>query len=265
MNSAVESFGGLTALVTGSTTGLGLKIAETLASRGAGVAINGMGDSETINRALARINKTADTRVGYFKADVSVEAEVETLVRDVEAQFGKIDILVNCAGIQYVSSVHEFPVHEWRRVIDVNLTASFITSKLTLPQMRRRNWGRIINISSTSGLIGVANKSAYVASKHGLIGLTKTIAIENAKTGVTCNAVCPSWVMTDRVHNLIKEQSEQEKRSYEEVKSEWIRKTPSGNFATEEQVSAVVAFLCTSAADEIRGAAWTIDGGYTAV
>ncbi|EFE0271057.1 SDR family NAD(P)-dependent oxidoreductase, partial [Escherichia coli] len=186
---------GKTALVTGSTSGIGLGIAQTLANAGAQVILNGFGDVDAAINAVSRMGKTP----GYHEADLSDESQIINMVAYARREFGGVDILVNNAGIQYVSPVESFPVEKWNAIIAINLSSVFHTTRLALPEMRTRNWGRIINIASVHGLVASKDKSAYVAAKHGVVGLTKTIALETAQTGITCNALCPGWVLTPLV------------------------------------------------------------------
>ena len=190
---------GKTALVTGSTSGIGLGIAQTLANAGAQVILNGFGDVDAAINAVSRMGKTP----GYHEADLSDESQIINMMAYARREFGGVDILVNNAGIQYVSPVESFPVEKWNAIIAINLSSVFHTTRLALPEMRTRNWGRIINIASVHGLVASKDKSAYVAAKHGVVGLTKTIALETAQTGITCNALCPGWVLTPLVQQQI--------------------------------------------------------------
>jgi 3-hydroxybutyrate dehydrogenase len=247
---------GKVALVTGSTSGIGLGIARSLAEAGADVVLNGFGEPQEIE-AL----RVSFTKARYDGADIGKPAEVRRMVE----QAGRIDILVNNAGIQHTAPLEEFPEERWDAVLAINLSANFHAVKAVLPQMRRRNWGRIINIASAHGLVASASKAAYVAAKHGVLGLTKVVALETAATGITCNAICPGWVLTPLVQKQIDDSSEKNKISNEEAKRRLLmEKQPSGEFATPEQIGALAVFLCSEAAAQIRGAAVPVDGGWTA-
>ena len=198
-----RSLSGKTALVTGSTSGIGLGIAHALAAQGAHIVLNGFGDAAVINQLQKDIAQQHGVRTIYSGADMSKATEIEQMMREAATQMGGIDILVNNAGIQHVANVEDFPVDRWDAVIAINLSSAFHTSRLALPFMKKNNWGRIINIASVHGLVGSAGKSAYVAAKHGIIGLTKVTALENAQTGITCNAICPGWVLTPLVQKQV--------------------------------------------------------------
>ena len=256
---------GKTALVTGSTSGIGLGIAQTLAAQGANIVLNGFGDAKEIALLQTTIEKDYGVAVLYNAADMSKPAEIETLIRASAEKFGGIDILVNNAGIQHVANVEDFPIEKWDAVIAINLSSAFHTARLTLPYMKSKNWGRIINIASAHGLVASAQKSAYVAAKHGLVGLTKTIALETAQTGVTCNAICPGWVLTPLVQKQVDARAEREGISNEEAKKGLLaEKQPSGEFVTPEQLGALAVFMCSDAASQVRGVAWNMDGGWVA-
>lgn len=252
---------GKTALVTGSTSGIGLAIATALAKQGANIMLNGFGEIEA---AKAQI-KAIGVEVDYHGADMSKPDEIEDLIQKTEARFGALDILVNNAGIQYTSNVEDFPADKWESIIAINLSSAFYTSHHALPGMQKRNWGRIINIASVHGLVASTQKAAYVAAKHGIIGLTKVTALENAKTGITCNAICPGWVLTPLVQKQVDARAEREHISNEEAKNALVsEKQPSGEFVAPEQLAALAVFLCGPDASEVRGAAWNMDGGWTA-
>jgi 3-hydroxybutyrate dehydrogenase len=203
--------------------------------------------------------------VDYHGADMSKPKEIEDLILAVEKRFGSLDILVNNAGIQHVDKIEDFPVERWEAVIAINLSSAFYASHFALPAMKKRNWGRIINIASVHGLVGSAEKSAYVAAKHGIIGLTKVTALENARTGITCNAICPGWVLTPLVQKQVDARAEREHISNEAAKIALVsEKQPSGEFVKPEQLGALAVFLCGSDASEVRGAAWNMDGGWVA-
>lgn len=252
---------GKTALVTGSTSGIGLGVALALAREGADVVLNGFGDIEAAKAELARTG----VRVGYHGADMSQPAQIAELMAYAAQDFGGVDILVNNAGIQHVAPVEDFPPEKWDAIIAINLSSAFHTTRLALPGMKRRNWGRVINIASTHGLVASAQKSAYVASKHGIVGFTKAVALETATTGVTVNAICPGWVLTPLVQKQIDARAAQGGISVEQAQRELLgEKQPSLQFTTPEQLGALAVFLCSSAADNVRGVAWNMDGGWVA-
>jgi 3-hydroxybutyrate dehydrogenase len=252
---------GKTALVTGSTSGIGLGIATTLALHGARVMINGFGDVEG---ALAQVRKH-DPEAAFHGADMSKPAEVADMVRSCEAQLGSCDILVNNAGIQHVALVEDFPAERWDAIIAINLSSAFHAMRAALPGMKQRNWGRIVNVASVHGLVASASKSAYVAAKHGLVGLTKTAALENATTGVTVNAICPGWVLTPLVQKQVDARAAADGVSNDEAKRRLLaEKQPSLQFTTPEELAELVVFLCSPAAQNVRGVAWQVDGGWTA-
>ncbi|HEX4855701.1 MAG TPA: 3-hydroxybutyrate dehydrogenase [Limnobacter sp.] len=254
----------MNALVTGSTSGIGLGIAQRLAARGVNIMLNGFGTAEQIEAARQSI-LAYGVKVGYHGADLSNPAEIEDLVKSTEALFGKVDVLVNNAGIQHVAPVESFDPAKWDAIIAINLTAAFHTIRAVLPGMQARNWGRIVNIASAHGLVASANKSAYVAAKHGIVGLTKVVALENARSGVTCNAVCPGWVLTPLVQAQVDARAATENTSIEVAKVNLLsEKQPSQEFVTPEQLGGLVLFLCSPDAQEVRGVAWNMDGGWVA-
>jgi len=253
------------ALVTGSTSGIGLGIARALSRAGANVMLNGFGDADAIGRLCRELADAGGGRVAYHAADVRSAAEVAALVAATEQAFGGVDILVNNAGIQFVSPTEDFPEERWDAVLDTVLNASFHAIKAALPGMRRRNWGRIVNLVSVHGLIASPFKSAYVAAKHGQIGLTKTVALEVAETGITCNAVCPGYVLTPLVEGQIDRQAQVHQLPRERVIREvMLAAQPSKRFVEIDDVAALILFLCGDAAKSITGAAIPIDGGWTA-
>ena len=252
---------GKTALVTGSTSGIGLGLAKALAAQGANIVMNGFGE---VDAAVAQV-KAMGVQVSYHGADMSKPAEIEAMVRHAEATFGSVDILVNNAGIQHVARVENFPPERWDAVIAINLSSAFHASRFALPGMQARNWGRILNIASVHGLVASAEKSAYVAAKHGLVGLTKVTALENATSGVTCNAICPGWVLTPLVQKQVDAKAAALGISNEDAKRQLLaEKEPSLQFTTPEELGALAVFLCSQAADNVRGVAWNMDGGWAA-
>jgi 3-hydroxybutyrate dehydrogenase len=252
---------GKTALVTGSTSGIGLGIATSLAQQGANVILNGFGDHDSPARAL----RTLGVRVGYHGADMSNPAEIEAMMQTAQADFGGVDILVNNAGIQHVANVEDFPPERWDAIIAINLSSAFHTTRLALPGMKARGWGRVINVASTHGLVASAQKSAYVASKHGIVGFTKAVALETATTGVTVNAICPGWVLTPLVQKQVDARAQHDGVDGEEAKRRLLaEKQPSLQFTTPEQLGGLAVFLCSPAADNVRGVAWNVDGGWAA-
>src|SRR5512138_344315 len=235
---------GKTALVTGSTSGIGLDMARALAAQGANIVVNGFGAADAI-RAVEKELQGRGVKTLYHGADMSKPAEIEAMFGAAEAAFGRVDILVNNAGIQHVAPVDKFPVDRWDAIIAINLTSAFHTTRLALPKMKAANWGRIINIASVHGLVASVEKSAYVAAKHGLVGFTKVVALETATTGVTCNAICPGWVLTPLVQKQIDERAAKEKIPVERARTELLaEKQPSLEFATPEQIGATAVFLC---------------------
>ncbi|CAN5224011.1 3-hydroxybutyrate dehydrogenase [soil metagenome] len=256
---------GKTALVTGSTSGIGLGIARTLAAQGTNILFNGFGDAKAIEELQANVAKEFDVRTAYHNADMSKPAEIEAMMKFAAEKFGGVDVLVNNAGIQHVSSIQDFPVEKWDAIIAINLTSAFHTTRLALPAMLKKNWGRIINIASVHGLVGSAQKSAYVAAKHGIVGFTKVTALETAQTGVTCNAICPGWVLTPLVQAQVDARAKQDGISNEAAKKSLLaEKQPSGEFVTPEQLGELAVFFCSDAGSQVRGVAWTMDGGWVA-
>jgi 3-hydroxybutyrate dehydrogenase len=252
---------GKTALITGSTSGIGLGIAKAMALHGANVVLNGFGDVEAARRSLSEF----DAHVGYHDADMSKPEQIEAMIKYAEAEMGGIDILVNNAGIQHVANVEAFAPEKWDAVIAINLSSAFHTMRHVIPMMQRRRYGRVINIASAHGLVASAGKSAYVAAKHGLVGLTKAAALENAQTPVTVNAICPGWVLTPLVQAQIDAKAVKEGVNNEEAARRLLgEKQPSLQFTTPAQLGELAVFLCTPAADNVRGVAWAVDGGWTA-
>ena len=252
---------GKTALVTGSTSGIGLGIAKMLAAHGANIVLNGFGDVDSARAEFRDIQ----SQLGYHPADMSKPDQIADMLAYAERTMGAVDILVNNAGIQHVANVEDFPVEKWDAIIAINLSSAFHTTRLVLPGMKTRGWGRILNIASTHGLVASAAKSAYVASKHGLIGFTKAVALETATTGVTVNAICPGWVLTPLVQQQVDARAAKDGVDGDEAKRRLLAdKQPSLQFTTPAQLGELAAFLCSPAADNIRGAAINVDGGWVA-
>ena len=256
---------GRSALITGGASGIGLAIATRLAREGARVLISGVFPDEEGTAVAQGIQSPVEAKAHYLKADLRDQAQIEQLIVQAESQ-GGIDILINCAGLQHTSTIEAFPVDVWNDMLAVNLSASFHTIRLSLPGMRTRGWGRIINVASISGLRGRAGKSAYNATKHGLIGLTKSVALETATTPITCNAICPGWAQTPLVQKQVEALAEREGLDIPTATRQLISlRQPSGRFVDTGHLAGMVAFLCSEEAQEVRGAAWTMDGGTTAL
>jgi 3-hydroxybutyrate dehydrogenase len=252
---------GKTALVTGSTSGIGLGIAKALARQGANIVLNGFGDNQGPRAEIAGLG----VKVGFHGADMSKPGEIEAMMAYAAAEFGRVDILVNNAGIQHVARIEDFPVERWDAIIAINLSSAFHATRLALPAMRQADWGRIINVASVHGLVASAEKSAYVAAKHGIVGLTKVTALENATTGITCNAICPGWVLTPLVQKQVDAKAAALGISNDEAKKVLLgEKEPSMQFTTPDELGELAAFFCSSAGNNVRGVAWTMDGGWIA-
>ena len=256
---------GKTALVTGSTSGIGLGIAKALAAQGANIVMNGFGDIEGPKAEVAALG----VQVAYHGADMSKPAEIEDMMKYAAAQFGQVDILVNNAGIQHVARIENFPIEKWDAIIAINLSSAFHATRLALPAMQKANggkgWGRIINLASAHGLVGSPEKSAYVAAKHALVGLTKVTALENATSGVTCNAICPGWVLTPLVQKQVDAKVAALGISNAAATQQLLgEKEPSLQFTTPEELGALAVFFCSPAGNNVRGVAWNMDGGWTA-
>ncbi len=252
---------GKTALITGSTSGIGLGVARRLAAQGANIVLNGFGEFETARAEIAALG----VKAGYHGADMSQPAQIEAMMAYAASDFGGVDILVNNAGIQHVALVEDFPVERWDAIIAINLSSAFHTTRLALPGMRAKNWGRVINIASAHGLVASAQKSAYVAAKHGIVGFTKAVALETATTGITVNAICPGWVLTPLVQKQVDARAKQEGVDDAESKRRLLaEKQPSLQFTTPEQLGDLAVFMCSAAAENVRGVAWAVDGGWTA-
>jgi len=256
---------GKTALVTGSTSGIGLAIARALAQDGANVMLNGFGDKTAIEQIRGSIEKDFGVKARYSGADMTKPAEIADMIHTTEKEFGTLDVLVNNAGIQHVANIEDFPIEKWDAIIAINLSSSFHTIRAAVPGMKKRKWGRIINIASAHGLVASTQKVAYVSAKHGLVGLTKVVAMETANNGVTCNAICPGWVLTPLVQQQIDVRA---KASGGSVKDEAVKllseKQPMHEFTKPESIGALAVFLCSDAAETMTGSAYSIDGGWVA-
>jgi 3-hydroxybutyrate dehydrogenase len=253
---------GKTAVVTGSTSGIGLGIARALAQAGADVVLNSFTDNEEDHLLAADLGREFGVAARYIRADMSKPAEARALIEEA----GACDILVNNAGIQHVAPIEEFPPEKWDAIIAINLTSAFHTTAVALPMMRRAGWGRVINIASAHGLTASPYKSAYIAAKHGLVGLTKTIALETAEEDITANAICPGYVLTPLVEAQIPDQMKTHGMDRETVVREvMLARQPSRKFATPEQIGGTAVFLCSAAAEQITGTTISVDGGWTAL
>lgn len=256
---------GKTAIITGSTSGIGLAIATVLAEAGCNLVLNGFSDQNTIKNIQESMQNKFGVNTFYSSADMTKPSEIELMIADTLKHFNTLDVLVNNAGIQYVAPVEEFPDNKWDDIIGINLSASFHTIKHALPQMKKQNAGRIINIASAHGLVASTGKAAYVAAKHGLVGLTKVVALENAQLNITCNSICPGWVLTPLVEQQIKNNAANHKISIEEATRTLIaEKQPSLRFVKDIDIGQLVLFLCSDAALSITGTHVSIDGGWTA-
>ena len=256
---------GQTALVTGSTSGIGLAIARAFAKEGANLVINGFGDKAEIEKERSGIESEFGVKARYSAADMSKHSDIAEMIAQAERDFGSLDVLVNNAGIQYVANVEDFPVERWDAIIAINLSSSFHSIRAALPGMKKRKWGRIINIASAHGLVASGQKAAYVAAKHGLVGLTKVVAIETANAGITCNAICPGWVLTPLVQKQVDARAKEAGMSVEQAKVELLsEKQPMHEFSKPENIGALAVFLASEAAASITGSAYSIDGGWVA-
>jgi 3-hydroxybutyrate dehydrogenase len=259
------SLKGKVALVTGSTSGIGLGIAKALASEGADLVLNGFGDAAAIEQVRAQIAADHGVRVIYDGADVSKPGPIASMVARAQTELGSLDIVVNNAGIQYVAPIADFPAEKWDAIIAINLSSAFHAMHAAIPGMKARGWGRIINIASAHGLVGSAEKSAYVAAKHGIVGLTKVAGIELANEGITCNAICPGWVLTPLVQKQLDDRAVREGRGVAELTHDFLTdKQPMAAFSTPEQIGGLAVFLCSDSAATITGTQVSIDGGWTA-
>jgi 3-hydroxybutyrate dehydrogenase len=256
---------GKTALVTGSTSGIGLGIATAFAGQGANVVLNGFGDGKEIATIRSRLAAAHAVKVGYSAADMQKADEIAEMVKAAEDEFGGIDILVNNAGVQHVAPVDEFPIDKWNAIIAINLSAAFHAIRAALPGMKRRKWGRVINTGSAHALVASPFKAAYVAAKHGIAGLTKTVALEVATQGITVNAICPGYVWTPLVERQIPDTMKARNLTEEQVKRDvLLAAQPTKEFVTVEQVASLAVYLCGDGARNITGALLPMDGGWTA-
>jgi 3-hydroxybutyrate dehydrogenase len=256
---------GKSAIVTGSTSGIGLGIATALAEQGCNLLINGFGDKTEIEKLRAGLADKHRIKVAYSPADMSKPAEIRAMVALAEKELGACDILVNNAGIQFVAPIEDFPDEKWDAIIAINLSASFHAIKAAVPGMAKRRWGRIINIASAHGLVASGGKVAYVSAKHGLVGMTKVVAIDHANDGITCNAICPGWVLTPLVQKQIEDHAKQEGIPVEKAKENLLKeKQPMLKFSTPEHLGALTVFLCGDTAETITGTAVSMDGGWVA-
>jgi 3-hydroxybutyrate dehydrogenase len=259
------SLKGKVALVTGSTSGIGLAIAQAFAAEGCHVMLNGFGDAGAIGKLGSETAKKHGVKVAYNGADMSKPAEIASLVADAQKQLGSVDILVNNAGIQHVAPVESFPPEKWDAIMAINLSSSFHTIRAALPLMKQKGWGRIINVASTHGLVASSQKIAYVAAKHGIIGLTKVMGLECADTGVTCNAICPGWVLTPLVQMQIDARAREQGIPPEQASRNLLaEKQPQLQFTKPEQIAALAVFLASDAASNMQGTQLVSDGGWTA-
>jgi 3-hydroxybutyrate dehydrogenase len=260
-----KALAGRVSLVTGSTSGIGLGIARSLAAAGSEIVLNGFGKPESIADVQAQITSDFNVRVSYSPADMSMPSSIQEMIDGTLASFGRLDVLVNNAGIQHVAPLQDFPPEKWDAILAINLSSAFHSSRLALPSMLANKWGRIINIASAHGLVGSPFKAAYVAAKHGIVGLTKVIALETAEQSVTCNAICPGYVYTPLVEAQIDGQAKAHGIPREQVIREvLLAQQPNKRFATVEELGALTVFLASEAAASITGVALPVDGGWTA-
>ena len=259
------SLKGKNAIVTGSTSGIGLAIANVLAAQGCNILLNGMGDKDAIGAIITDISQKYSVNVSYSDADMSKPADIRQMVADSVSQFGSIDILINNAGIQFTSKIEEFPEEKWDAIIAINLSAAFHAIKAAIPSMKANKFGRIINIASVHGLVGSEHKAAYVAAKHGIVGLTKVVALENAEENITCNAICPGWVHTPLVQKQIEDKAKEQNISVEQATANLLgEKQPNKRFIKPENIGNLIAFLCNENGNAMTGEILTVDGGWTA-
>lgn len=256
---------GKNAIVTGSTSGIGLAVAHALADQGCNILLNGFGEKEVVSNLISDLKKKYGVSVDYSPADMSKPRDIDEMVSMCERMLGSADILINNAGIQFTSSIDEFPADKWDAIIAINLSAPFHATKAVLPGMKKRGFGRIVNIASVHGLVASVNKSAYVAAKHGIVGLTKVTALENAQANITCNAICPGWVHTPLVQKQIDDKAAAENISPEEATNRMLgEKQPNRRFISAAQIGAMIVFLCDEHGSSMTGEIITMDGGWTA-
>lgn len=259
------SLKGKVAVITGSTSGIGLAVARALASNGANVLVNGLEEESRGREIAAGIAAEFGVETEFSAANMLKPAEIQAMVAQAGERWGSVDILVNNAGIQHTAATQDFPHEKWEAIIGINLSALFYSTQAALPYMQKKGWGRIVNTASVHGLVASVNKAAYVAAKHGVVGLTKVVALENAERGITCNAICPGWVNTPLIQQQIKDVAARDNLSMEEASRELVgAKQPSKTFVQPEQIGQMVQFLCSDAASQITGASIPVDGGWTA-
>lgn len=260
-----RSLTGKYAFITGSTSGIGLAVAEQLAAGGCNIGLNGFATSEQVQKISSRFQSEYEVEVAYCGFDLREVDEINEGLAKFAREFGQVNILVNNAGVQFVSRIEDFPTEKWNEIIAVNLSAVFHCSKAVIPGMIANQWGRIVNIASVHGLVGSVDKSAYIAAKHGVVGLTKVIALENAKSGITCNAICPGYVDTEIIRNQIRDRSASESKSTNQVVYEMLHdKHPTEQFIEPSEIGALAAYLCSDQASGITGSTLSIDGGWSA-
>lgn len=253
------------ALITGSTSGIGLAIATELAREGYNIVINGFGEADAIEKERANLEKTFGIKCIFLGADISKPEDNEKMIKDAEAQLGSVDVLVNNAGIQFTALTEDFPIEKWQQIININLSGVFYGTHYALPGMKKRGYGRIINIASAHGLVASPTKVAYVAAKHGVVGMTKVVAIEAGDANITCNAICPGWVETPLALKQVQDRATKEGRDYKEVEHEFlVEKQPNARWAKPEEIAKMVVYLVSDAARGVNGSALSIDGGWTA-
>lgn len=253
------------ALITGSTSGIGLGIAEVMAAEGYHIVLNGFGDAGEIEKTRAGIESRFGVKAIFVGADVTNFDSVTAMVAEAESKLGSVDIIVNNAGVQFVAPIDEFPLDQWQKIININLTGVFYGIKAVLPGMKKRGYGRIVNIASAHGLVASAGKSAYVAAKHGVVGLTKVTALENARQNITANAICPGWVLTPLVQKQIDDRAAKQGIPVEKASEELLlEKQPNARFATPEEIGGLVVYLCSDGARNVTGTTLSIDGAWTA-
>ena len=254
-----------TAIVTGSTSGIGLGIATSLAAAGYNIMLNGFGDAAEIEKVKTGLAKTHGVKTAYSAADMSKPAEIHKLVADTVETFGSVDVVVNNAGIQFTALTEDFPDEKWDAIIAINLSAAFHATKAALPFMKKQKWGRIINIASAHGLVGSPQKVAYVAAKHGIVGMTKVVALEAANDGITCNAICPGWVLTPLVEKQINDRAKINGTTFEDEKKKLVsEKQPMHEFTTPEHLGGLAVYLCSDNAETTTGTTLSVDGGWVA-